>query len=124
MKSIIALAIALCAPVAARADEVKVEAGISAKDRAFAADYFESTREKFLASIKGVSEAQWKFKAAPERWSIAECAEHIALTEGGIRGMIDTKLMAGPATPEKKSEVKDEAVIAGLTDRSHKAQAP
>src|ERR1700682_3818862 len=38
----------------------------------------EGSRQMFLDATKGLSAAQWNFKAGPDRWSIAECAEHIA----------------------------------------------
>lgn len=73
--------------------------------------------------MPGVSEAQWKFKATPESWSIAETAEHIATSEGTILGMITRQMMQAP--PKKAGEgIPDQKLIAGITDRSQKAQAP
>ena len=54
---------------------------LSKEDRKSASKYLDETRKKFLDSIKGLSEAQWKFKSALDRWSVAEVAEHIALSE-------------------------------------------
>ena len=54
---------------------------LSQKDRDAGVKYLEETRAKFLASIDGLSDAQWTFKAGPDRWSIAEVAEHIAVSE-------------------------------------------
>lgn len=103
------------APVAGAQDK-------TASDRAAAVKYLESTRQAFLKSIGGLSEAQWKFKAGPDRWSIAEVAEHIALSEETILGMIQTKMLAAP--PPAGPGISDEKLIAGVTDRSQKATAP
>src|SRR5215475_264393 len=86
----------------------------------------EGSKKAFLDSIKGLSEAQWKFKAAPDRWSIAECAEHIALSEGFIFGRITDGVMKTPLTPDKRSATagKDDKLVTMLQDRSHKATAP
>jgi DinB family protein len=86
----------------------------------------EGSKQAFLDATKGLSEAQWKFKAAPDRWSIEQCAEHIALSEGFIFGRITDGVMKTPLTPEKRSETagKDEKIIAMVQDRSHKATAP
>ena len=94
------------------------------RDRASA--YLKETQKDFLASIEGVSEAQWKFKAAPDKWSIAETAEHIGLTEQLIWDLVSEKIMKSPATPEKAVEAKgkDETILTVIPDRSKKAQAP
>ena len=94
------------------------------RDQAIA--YLQETQKEFLASLDGVSEAQWKFKAAPDRWSIAECAEHIAVTEETIWKLVSEKMMKSPATPEKRAEVqgKDELILTKVPDRSRKAKAP
>lgn len=93
------------------------------KERADAVRYLEVTRQAFLKSVEGVTEAQWKFKPSPETWSIAEVAEHIAISEGLILGMITTQMLQAP--PLKPGEgILDEKLIAMITDRSQKAQAP
>lgn len=92
-------------------------------DRAKAIAYLEETRTKFLKSVEGLTEAQWRFKAGPDRWSIAEVAEHIALSESLILGMVEGQVLKAPA--KKPGEgITDEKLIAGVTDRSQKAQAP
>ena len=101
-------------------------ATLTAEERTKAIDYLKKTQKEFLASIAGVSEAQWKFKAAPDRWSIAETAEHIAVAEQFIWELVSEKMMKAPATPEKRAEVKgkEEMIMAKIPDRSRKAQAP
>jgi len=99
---------------------------LTPEERTKAIEYLKETQKNFLAAIAGVSEAQWKFKAAPDRWSIAETAEHIAVTEGFIWDMVTSKIMKSPAAPEKRAEVKgkEEMIMAKIPDRSRKAQAP
>ena len=79
-----------------------------------------------MAAIEGLSAEQWKFKAAPDRWSIAETAEHIAVTEETIWKLVSEKIMKSPAAPEKRAEAKgkDETILTVIPDRSRKAQAP
>jgi uncharacterized damage-inducible protein DinB len=99
---------------------------LTKEERARAIDYLKQTQADFLASIEGVSDEQWKFKAAPERWSIAETAEHIAVAEDVIWKRVNNEVMKSPAAPEKKAEVagKDELIMKAVPDRSRKAQAP
>jgi DinB superfamily len=95
-------------------------------DRDKAVAELEGSRQAFLDATKGLSPAQWNFKAGPDRWSIAECAEHIALSEDFIFGVVTKQVMKSPVTPEKRDAVKgkDESLVKMLQDRSHKATAP
>ena len=100
-------------------------AGDGASDNQKMVQDLERTQAKFLKSIEGLSEAQWNFKPAPDRWSVAECAEHIAAAEPFIRNMIEPVLKK-EATPEmvKEGIRKDEFLSAALVDRSKKFNAP
>src|SRR6266700_7765436 len=95
-------------------------------DRDRAIKYLESTRQGVQDATAGLSDAQWNFKPAPDRWSVAEVAEHIAVSEDGIFSLVTQKIMQSPAEPDKREKVKgrDETILQMLVDRSHKAQAP
>jgi len=99
---------------------------LTAEEREAALKHLQTTHDAFLQSISGLSEKQWRFKPAPDRWSVAEVAEHITITESTIFGMIQKQVMASPAAPDKRPEVKgkDETILTAVPDRSHKAQAP
>lgn len=81
-----------------------------------------ASRKMFLAAVSGLSKAQLDFKPAPERWSVAECAEHIALAEDGYFNLITNKILKSPAEPGKKAEVagKDDYVLKTMADRTSK----
>jgi hypothetical protein len=93
-------------------------------DKERAMQYLESTKKNIVEATKGLSTAQWNFKAAPDRWSVAETIEHIAAAEDFIRGMIVEKGMKAPAEPGRDLKKTDDAVVDMIPDRSHKAQAP
>jgi uncharacterized damage-inducible protein DinB len=99
---------------------------LTASERELALKELQRTRDKFLQSIAGLSQKQWTFKPGPDRWSVAEVAEHIAVSESTLFGLVQNKLMTSPATPEKREQVKgkDELILQKVPDRSHKAQAP
>jgi hypothetical protein len=99
---------------------------LTAEERDAALKSLQATHDAFLRAIAGLSEKQWTFKPALDRWSVAEVSEHIAVSESTIFGLVQSKFMAGPATPEKRAEVKvtDEIILAKVPDRSRKAQAP
>src|SRR6202140_319784 len=94
------------------------------KDRALR--YLETTKRNVLEATKGLSQAQWDFKPAPDRWSVAQVMEHIAAAEDFIRdNLLKEKVMVAPAgEPGRDVKRTDEAVVAKVPDRTHKAQAP
>lgn len=90
-----------------------------------AVKYLKSTQDGVIAATKDLSDAQWNFKPAPERWSVAEVTEHIAAAEDMLMGLIQGQVMSGPAnteTPDVKAV--DELVLQAIPDRSHKLKAP
>ena len=87
--------------------------------------YLESTKKGVLEATKGLSEEQWSFKPAPDRWSVAQVMEHIAAAEDFILETAKEKVMTSPAgEPGRDVKKTDEAVLMMVPDRSHKAQAP
>lgn len=98
---------------------------ISAEDRDFILSHLERSRREFYKSLEGVTAAQWKFKPAPDRWSIAECAEHLVTTEDALFGMITNQLLKAPIRDgQRKTRADDQKVEARILDRSQKAKAP
>lgn len=82
------------------------------------------TEALFLKSVEGLSEAQWNFKPAEDKWSVAQCAEHLAAAEPLLRGMI-AEAMKKDLTEEMKATARqDEKIMKGLPDRSQKFKAP
>ena len=99
---------------------------LSQEERDKAIAELEGSKKMFLDATKGLSPAQWSFKSGPDRWSIAECADHIALSEAFIFGRVTDGVLKTPLTPEKRSVTtgKDEKLVVMLQDRSFKAKAP
>ncbi len=97
----------------------------SQEDKDKAMKYLESTRQGVADATKGLSAAQFNFKSAPDRWSVAEVMEHIAAAEDMLRGMVTGQVMSAPARPAGEDVAAIDAfVLAAIPDRSHKAQAP
>lgn len=98
---------------------------LSADELKRAGDYLKKTSDAFVAATKGLSEAQLKFKTAPDRWSVADVAEHIVATEDRLLGMVRGKVMKAPARTEPV-DVKevDDFILKAIPDRTNKAQAP
>jgi hypothetical protein len=98
---------------------------LTSDERKFAIDYYEKTKDKLLADVKGLSENQLNWKPDSTRWSVYQCTEHIALSERLFWQWIQMTERQ-PATPDKRSDdkVTTDELIAKMTDRSHKFQAP
>ena len=86
--------------------------------------HLQQTRQAFLDSIRDLSDGQWTFRAGPDRWSIAEVAEHIAISETTIRQLVTDKMLKEPAIARDPNTLSDEKLLAGLLDRTSKFQAP
>ena len=94
---------------------------ITQADRDMAVRHLAETRQKFLASIAGLSQEQWAFKPGPDRWSIAEVAEHIAISESTILELITEKIMKAPAvsghTARHTAQIQEVKSAAGYPSR-------
>jgi hypothetical protein len=96
---------------------------ISKKERSYAAKLLKDTEKGVKDQVKGLTEAQLKFKPAADRWSIEECVKHIAKSEEMLWQMTDSIIKAA-ANPDKRSEIKltDEQLIQRVEDRSTKVK--
>lgn len=101
-------------------------AGLTQAERDKLVGHLEKIQKELEAEVRGLSDAQWNFKPAPERWSVAEVCEHIAASEDLLFGLVTEQILKSPPDPSKKSAAagKDDEVLKRLVDRSQKAQAP
>ena len=126
MKYILLLTLLLSSVMAvAQTPEVKGTPTMSKEDRAKVIQMLKDSQKETLDAIKGLSDEQWNYKPAPEKWSVGQVAEHIWLAEGLLFGAMENALKA-PENPkwEEQTKGKDERVVSILTNRTGKAQAP
>lgn len=98
---------------------------LTAAEREKAVKYLEQTRDGVIAATKGLSDAQMKFKPAPDRWSVAETLEHIAVAEDYLLGNVTKNIMKAPAGPADRDTAKlDALILSAVPDRTTKRQAP
>jgi len=99
---------------------------VTPADRAKLLNHLDSTRKALLDATSGLSEAQWNFKPAPDRWSVAEVAEHLALAEPFLYNLITGQVMKAPAPTDRKESAAeiDALILTVIPDRTNKAQAP
>ena len=98
---------------------------LTAEERAKAVKLLKDSQAETLDALEKLSDAQLKFKPAPDRWSVLECAEHIMLAESllfeAVKKAADTK--PNPDW-EAKTKGKTEFLEDVLAGRKGKAQAP
>jgi hypothetical protein len=80
-------------------------------DRAYLLDHLTRSRDELMEETKSLSEAQWNFKEAPERWTIKEVVEHIAIWELLFQREITIAFTAGPQPELLKSAPLDSKVL-------------
>ena len=114
----VALFLLALAAVAAKAPALSKEELDSAQK------YLESTKKNVQEATKGLTDEQWNFQQAPERWSVAQVMEHIAAAEDLLRGMIVDKVLKAPAAPDRDLKKLDALVLSMIPDRTTKFQAP
>jgi len=94
------------------------------EERTRALTWLEESRREFLAAIDGLTDLQWKWKPAPDRWSVGEVAEHIVLAEASQFENVKRVLTSAPDPEwETKSKGKTERLVAVLAPRLGRVQA-
>jgi hypothetical protein len=102
-------------------------APLSDADRTALVTELQASQQAVVDTVKGLTPEQMTFKPGPDRWSVAECIEHIAATEPMLFGFIEGKVLKTPAASEAdraKVAGKDTGIMTMVTDRSKKFQAP
>jgi hypothetical protein len=98
---------------------------LTKEEKEYATKHLKETEQGVFDAVKGLSEAQLKFKDSAHKWSVEDCVKHIAISEQNLWGVV-AELLKKPANPEKRTDIKvtDEQLVKMIADRSNKAQAP
>jgi len=88
-----------------------------------ALEYLAETRDGVLAAVEGLSEAQWRFKPAPDRWSVLEIVEHLAIVGSRVTKILE-RLGQAPVAPVDRDPTPIDALLKDALDRSRKFHAP
>ncbi|MGC2331246.1 MAG: DinB family protein [Candidatus Acidiferrales bacterium] len=90
------------------------------RERAIAA--LSESRERLLATARRLSPSQLAYKPAADRWSVAECIEHVILVENSILGAIQKTVQQPADSPQ--TVVEDDAMLARVVDRGERMKGP
>ncbi|MDB4291972.1 DinB family protein [Maribacter sp.] len=102
-----------------------VNTGLTDDERKMAEDHLMQTHERLTSTLDGLNEAQLNFKPTPDAWSIAECVEHLAISENMFNGMLQGALKE-PANAAMRDSVtmSDEKLIGFISVRDTKVKTP
>lgn len=125
LKVSIRLLLVICVGFMCHTSLASEDPTMSAEERAKVIKLLNDSHKQTLDLMEGLSEEQLKFKAAPEKWSVLEVAEHISLAEGAMFGAVE-RALAAKENPEwqTKTKGKTEFLERVIPNRSIKAQAP
>ncbi len=102
-----------------------VDAPLTPEERSEAVDELEASRRRLLTSLENLSEEEWGPRPLPDRWSIAECAEHITAAELPLARFFAAAALLHPSEEERREiREKDDFVRRFLRDRSQRGEAP
>jgi hypothetical protein len=95
---------------------------MTSQERDLLLDLLVSSQQALIAAVVRLTPDQWAFSPDDDRWSIAQCAEHLALSEEALLGMVRGQILESPATPEKTAMARgrDGIVVAAMRDRSQR----
>ena len=95
---------------------------MTGSEREFAIRQLLEGRDALFRATAGLTGAQLHFKPQPDTWSIADCVEHLAVTEDLLFSLI----AKGAPNPDgvPLDPAKDGRMVAAIVDRSRKFSAP
>ncbi len=100
-------------------------AELTPEERSAAVAELEASRRRLLAALDGLTGEEWSRRPAPDRWSIAECAEHVAAAELPLARFFASGGRSEPSEEERREiRGKDDFVRRFLRDRSQRGEAP
>jgi hypothetical protein len=100
------------------------ETRMTAAERAEVIELLEKSERELMQAIAGLTDAQWSFKPAPDRWSVGEVVEHIVLADALL---FETAIRSldGQSNPKWELTIgRTETLRKALPNRSRRVDAP
>ncbi|MEP7270748.1 MAG: DinB family protein [Acidobacteriota bacterium] len=82
-------------PAASGASDAK----LTAAEKEKAVELLKKSMDETLKSVEGLSDAQWTYKPAPDRWSVGEVSEHILFFDPFLLDLV-ARVMTTPVNPD------------------------
>ena len=94
------------------------------KDRTDLIELLQKSEAEFMMAVEKLTDQQWSFKPAADRWSVAEVAEHIVLADALLFDTARNALRAPQTAEWQALEKKTELIKQAIPNRSRKVDAP
>ena len=92
-------------------------------ERQFLLRYLAASRERLVEIVQALSKEQQRFRPARDRWSVADCVEHVSIVENAILKKIQA-LVAEPPQTQAEAGVPDDTVLSRVPSRSTRRISP
>lgn len=104
---------------------VPVTHPLSEQEIARARLFIQQTHNAVIGATKGLSNPQWHFKPASDKWSIAENLDHIVAVQERVLGPILEQIANTPAlTADRDYPAVDEIILTSFSLRLENVPAP
>ncbi len=97
---------------------------LTAEERQMAAAYLTRTQDCLLDAVADLTDWQWHFKPAADRWSIAEILEHLVIVEGRVHAVVAAMPEAPSVDGDRQNAEVERIILTEVPRRSPKVQAP
>ncbi|HMD48410.1 MAG TPA: DinB family protein [Bryobacteraceae bacterium] len=91
--------------------------------REFLLLYLAASRERLLDTVNGLNKEQARFRPSRDRWSVADCVEHVAIVEKAVLNKIQA-IVLSPPQPEPAAGTPDDAILSSVPNRSPHCTSP
>lgn len=98
--------------------------GVTSAEREHAARYLAATRDFLVDAMKGLTDEQWNFKPSPDRWSIAEVMEHVAIVEDRVKEIVGNMAQAPADAEDRDVKQVDAFILVAIPMRYPRFKAP
>ena len=94
-------------------------------ERELVLQHLAASRARLLGAVDGLTAEQRGFHAAEDRWSVADCVEHVTVVENFVLDSIQL-VLAGAPEPGKQAEVqgKDQVILEQVPSRARRVKGP
>ncbi len=92
-------------------------------ERDFLLLYLAASRERLVETVEGLRKEQQRFRPGPDRWSAADCVEHVSIVEKAVLKKIQALVLEPPQIPPEAA-VPDDLVLSRIPNRLTRRMAP
>jgi hypothetical protein len=101
----------------------KARGTVEKAEREFLLRYLAASRERLVEIVEGLSREQQRFRPAGDRWSVADCVEHVSIVEKAILKRIQALVLESPQIPTDAG-TPDDTVLSRVPNRLNRRKAP